>query len=199
MWARINQKFLPEITTSTPIQGSFTCRKSMTWDPQLYFPSEGRRAEDLFRPEKSWRLRPGLNPQTWVLKGSTPHLDHQSRWFPVRFPLTGCQATSRPCHRFSRYSKWINTFWTALVYGICFIFLTEYNHTPVVPPGHAMPQPPPAPYPAASRIPAQPEITVAYGLPPTQVPAYLVHGKVGGKSGISYTGTMFWKIQWYLG
>jgi len=39
---------LPEIATSTSIQGSFTCRKSETWDPWLYFPSEGRRAEDFF-------------------------------------------------------------------------------------------------------------------------------------------------------
>jgi hypothetical protein len=30
------------------IQGSFTCRKSTTWDQQLYFPSEGSRAEDFF-------------------------------------------------------------------------------------------------------------------------------------------------------
>ena len=27
--------------------------KSTTWDKRLYFPSEGRRAEDFFRPEKS--------------------------------------------------------------------------------------------------------------------------------------------------
>ena len=31
-------------------------------------------------PEKSWRLRPGLNPRTWVLKGSTLPLDHRSRF-----------------------------------------------------------------------------------------------------------------------
>ena len=30
------------------IQKSFTCRKSTTWDRRLYFPSEGRRAEDFF-------------------------------------------------------------------------------------------------------------------------------------------------------
>ena len=30
------------------IQGYFTCRKSMTWDKRLYFPSEARRAEDFF-------------------------------------------------------------------------------------------------------------------------------------------------------
>ena len=32
-----------------------------------------------FSPEKSWRLRPGLNPRTWVLKSSTLPLDHRSR------------------------------------------------------------------------------------------------------------------------
>ena len=32
-----------------------------------------------FRPEKSRRLQPGLNPRTWVLKGSTLPLDHRSR------------------------------------------------------------------------------------------------------------------------
>jgi len=64
--------------------------------------------------------------------------------------------------------------------GQSVFFAKEYSHTPVVPPGHAMPQPPPAPFPAGGRIPAQPEITAAYGLPPTQAPAYLVHGRVGG-------------------
>jgi len=39
---------LPEVATSTSIQGSFTCRKSAAWDPRLYFPSKGRRAEDFF-------------------------------------------------------------------------------------------------------------------------------------------------------
>jgi hypothetical protein len=29
-------------------QGSFTCRKSATWDRWLYFPSEGRHAVDFF-------------------------------------------------------------------------------------------------------------------------------------------------------
>jgi len=37
---------LPEAVTSTSFQGSFTCHKSATWDPQLYFPSEGRLDED---------------------------------------------------------------------------------------------------------------------------------------------------------
>jgi len=33
-----------------------------------------------FRPEKSWWLRPGLNPQSWVLEGSTPPVDHRSHF-----------------------------------------------------------------------------------------------------------------------
>ena len=31
-----------------------------------------------FRLEKSWWLQPGLNPRTWVLKGSMLPLDHRS-------------------------------------------------------------------------------------------------------------------------
>jgi hypothetical protein len=37
-----------QIATSTSIEGSFMCHKSATWHPRLYFPSEGRRAEDFF-------------------------------------------------------------------------------------------------------------------------------------------------------
>jgi hypothetical protein len=37
---------LPEITTSTSSQGSFTCRKPAAWDRRLYFLSQGRRAGD---------------------------------------------------------------------------------------------------------------------------------------------------------
>ena len=48
-WARNWRWILPEnARVPRNIQGSFTCRKSMTWDKQLYFPSEGRRADDFF-------------------------------------------------------------------------------------------------------------------------------------------------------
>ena len=45
---------------------------------RLYFPFEGRCTEDFFAL-KIRRLRPGLNPPTWVLKASTLPLDHRSR------------------------------------------------------------------------------------------------------------------------
>jgi hypothetical protein len=51
-------------------QESLTCRKSATWDRRLYFPSEGRRAEDFFA-RKIRRLRPGLNPRSWVPEART--------------------------------------------------------------------------------------------------------------------------------
>jgi hypothetical protein len=41
------------------------------WDPRLYFPSEGRRAEDFSALKKIQRLRPGLNPRTWVPEART--------------------------------------------------------------------------------------------------------------------------------
>jgi len=42
----------------------------VTWDQRLYFPSEGRRAEEFFALK---------NPRAWELKGSTLPLDHWSR------------------------------------------------------------------------------------------------------------------------
>jgi hypothetical protein len=56
--------------TSTVHFRDLTCRKSATWDPRLYFPSEGRRTED-FTALKIRRLRTGLNPRTWVPEAST--------------------------------------------------------------------------------------------------------------------------------
>ena len=63
-------RILPKVATSTSFLGSFTYRKFTTWDRRLYFPSEGRRAEDFFA-RKIRRFRPGLNPRTWVPKTST--------------------------------------------------------------------------------------------------------------------------------
>ena len=62
-------RILPKVATSTSLLGSFTCRK-FKWDRRLYFPSEGRSAEDFFA-RKIQRLRPGLNPRTRVPEAST--------------------------------------------------------------------------------------------------------------------------------
>ena len=74
------------------IQASFTCRKSTTWDRRLYFPSEGRSAENFLRL-KIRRLRPGLNPGTWVPKANTLPLDHRSRF---RFNKKTCKLFGIP-------------------------------------------------------------------------------------------------------
>ena len=50
------------------IQGSFTCRKSTTWDRRLYFPSEGRRAEDFFTL-KNPTASDGFEPANLGTKG----------------------------------------------------------------------------------------------------------------------------------
>ena len=59
-----------EMKTFTPFLGSFTCRKATTWDRRLYFPSEGRRAKEFFAL-KIRRLRPGVNPRTWIPKAKS--------------------------------------------------------------------------------------------------------------------------------
>ena len=63
-------RILPIVATSTSLLGSFTCRKFTTWERRLYFPSEGRRAEDFFA-RKIRRLLPCLKPRTRVPKAST--------------------------------------------------------------------------------------------------------------------------------
>jgi len=57
-----------EMTTSTPFRLSFTCRKSTTWDRRLYFPSEGRRAEDFFALKNRNALA-GFEPANLGTKG----------------------------------------------------------------------------------------------------------------------------------
>ena len=42
----------------------FTCRKSTTRDPRLYFPSEGSHTQDFYSLKKVPWPRPGLNPRT---------------------------------------------------------------------------------------------------------------------------------------
>jgi hypothetical protein len=43
----------------------------------------------IFSPLKIRRLRPGLNPRTWVPKASTLLLDHQSRFYSVILASAG--------------------------------------------------------------------------------------------------------------
>ena len=68
-WARNARWILPEnARLLLNIQGSFTCRKSTTWDKRLYFPSEGRRAEDFFAL-KNPRASAGFEPANLGTKG----------------------------------------------------------------------------------------------------------------------------------
>ena len=68
-WARNGRWILPE-NDRLPrnIQGSFTCRKSTTWNKRLYFPSEGRRAEDFFSL-KNPTASAGFEPANLGTKG----------------------------------------------------------------------------------------------------------------------------------
>ena len=53
--------------------------------PAALLPLRRKACWGFFRPEKSWRLRPGLNPRTWVLKGSTLPLNHRSRSMYLKY------------------------------------------------------------------------------------------------------------------
>ena len=63
-----------------------------------------------FRPEKSWQLQPGLNPQTWVLKGSTLPLDHWSRWaMQITSYITYTKQQRLWIHNIYHTTKTVNT------------------------------------------------------------------------------------------
>ena len=74
-WVRNGRWILPEnARLPRNIQESFTCRKSTTWDKRLYFPSEGRLAEDFFTLK---------NPTAWA------------EFEPANLGTRGQHATSR--------------------------------------------------------------------------------------------------------
>ena len=68
-WARNGRKFRPKAATFMhTLSGSFTYRKYATWDKRLYFPSEGRRAEDFFAL-KNPTASAGFEPANLGTKG----------------------------------------------------------------------------------------------------------------------------------
>ena len=82
-WARNGRWILPENAwLPRNIQGYFTCRKYATWVKRLYFPSEGRRAEEFFRPEKSdgfgrvWTLELGYQRPARYLQTTEVAVSH---------------------------------------------------------------------------------------------------------------------------
>ena len=64
---RLSGNFAYIASLFTPL-GIFTCRKSTTWDRRLYFPSEGRRAEDFFTL-KNLTASVGFEPANLGTKG----------------------------------------------------------------------------------------------------------------------------------
>jgi hypothetical protein len=90
IWARINRKILPEIATSTSIRGSFTCRKSTTWDPRLCFPSEEGRAEKFFALKNS----DGFG-RVWTRElGHINKEGYAEKFFTIRLYVIWCRRTN---------------------------------------------------------------------------------------------------------
>ena len=78
MWARMFSGNFAEMTTSTPFRYLLhAANLRHGTDGFTSPPKEGVLRS--FSPLKIRRLRPGLNPRTWVLKASTLPLDHRSR------------------------------------------------------------------------------------------------------------------------
>ena len=59
---RHGRYFAQNVDLHVTFYGSFTCRKSTTWDRRLYFASEGRRTEDFYLPLKNLTASAGFEP-----------------------------------------------------------------------------------------------------------------------------------------
>jgi len=82
MWARINWKFCLRLDFHVN-SGIFYMPQIYDMGPTALLPFRRKACWGIFRPEKSWW--PGLNPRTWVLKGSTLLLDHRSRLYETSY------------------------------------------------------------------------------------------------------------------
>ena len=65
------QECWPVMSTSTFHLGIFYMPQIWDMAPTALLPLRRKACWGFFHPEKSWQLQPGLNPRTWVLKGST--------------------------------------------------------------------------------------------------------------------------------
>jgi hypothetical protein len=78
LWAKMSSGNFAEMTTSTPFRDLLhAANLRHGTDGFTSPPKEGMLRT--FSPLKIRRLRPGLNPRTWVLKAGTLPLDHRSR------------------------------------------------------------------------------------------------------------------------
>ena len=73
------------MSTSTLHLGIFYMPQIYDMGPTALLPLRRKACWGFFRPLKIRRLRPGLNPRTWVLKASTLPLDHRSRYVLISF------------------------------------------------------------------------------------------------------------------
>jgi hypothetical protein len=79
--------------------------------PKLKSPLNGRRFVNATITQYTSSVNGISLPTDW------PHGRVTVHGWTVRSPLFGCQVTSRPRDRFSRYSKWLDTFRRAVVYS----------------------------------------------------------------------------------
>jgi len=89
--------------------------------PTALLPLRRKACWGFFCPEKSWRLRPGFNLQTWVLKGSMLSLDHWSRSILVNITYVKHVYDLNKSHMTMKTVKW-NAF--------LFIYMSDNTQPP---------------------------------------------------------------------
>ena len=111
--------------------GEKGCPASMTWDQRLYFPSEGRRAEDFFALKNPTALA-GFEPATVGTKGQ-----HATLRPPKPLFIEICHHNSFKSTRYGCWQRYKNSFFHLQMdhiffsypYSIIFIFMPSLAST----------------------------------------------------------------------
>ena len=96
LWARMLSGNFAEMTTSKPFRDLLNASNLRHGTDGFTSPPKEGVLRIFFLPLKIRRLRPGLNPRTWVPKASTLPLDHRSRCCMIRigqFSRAGIRTT----------------------------------------------------------------------------------------------------------
>ena len=105
-------------------QGSLTCRKSTTWGRRLYFPSDGRRAEDFFalKNPTSAGFEPQVTYNLLIRTVGVAHKQHTTSYFPMFFSISPFQARIQK----SNHSNGSASYYTKYASFICIIYVMMF-------------------------------------------------------------------------
>jgi hypothetical protein len=127
-------QFGPRFRLPRKSQGSFTCRKSVTWDRQLYFPTEGRHDVDFFtqkiRKSATWDRQLYFPPKEGTMWIFSPKKIHKSATWDrqLYFPSEGRHDVDFFTQKIRKSATWDRQLYFPPKEGTMWIFSPEKSN-----------------------------------------------------------------------